>query len=151
MFNFGLIQNLSRLFFLSIGVSLLLILSVPTAAAVNSPTLTVLDMGEMSQIAGGTYCYEIDSPGVSYSGTCRHGRYCQSHVACGTNPSTIILPNEACVITINEGYHHCHCRASSPGWLVYNCQRCKSFKCAAEFLYKGGKRSLCNKYTACGG
>ena len=151
MFNFGLSQKLLSLLFFAIFVSVLLGFSLPAEGRVNSPTLTVLDMGEMSQIAGGTYCYEIDSPGVSYSGTCRHGIYCLSHVDCGTNPSTIILPNEACVITSDEGYHHCHCRASSPGWLVYNCQRCKSFKCAGKFLYKGGKRSLCSKYTACGG
>ena len=53
MFNFGLSQKLSSLLFLSIGVSILLGLSLSAEAAVNSPTLTILDMEEMSQIAGG--------------------------------------------------------------------------------------------------
>ena len=52
MFNFGLSQKLSCMLFLSIFVSVLLGLSLPAEAVVNSPTMTVLDMEEMSQIAG---------------------------------------------------------------------------------------------------
>ena len=68
MFKFGFSQKLASLCFMAVSVTVLLSLNLPAAAAVNSPTLTVLDMEEMSQIAGGTYCYEIDSPGVSSSG-----------------------------------------------------------------------------------
>ena len=59
MFNFGLSQKLSSLLFLSIGVSILLGLSLSAEAAVNSPTLTILDMEEMSQIAGGGRCVNL--------------------------------------------------------------------------------------------
>ena len=66
------VLKLSRLLFLSIGVSLLLVLSLPAVAAVNSPTLTVLDMEEMSQIAGGSVnCYEIGSTSGGKSGSCK--------------------------------------------------------------------------------
>lgn len=152
MLKFGLSQKLLSLLFISISVSILLSLNLPAAAAVNSPTLTVLDMGEMSQIAGGTYCYEIESPKPGKSGSCSPtNSICGSHISCGTNPYVIILPNQGCVTTRHQGHHYCHCSAEEPGWLIYNCQICKLFKCKPELLDRGGVRSRCNVYTACAG
>lgn len=53
MFKFSLSQKLSSFCFVAICVGILLSLPLRAEAAVNSPTLTVLDMEEMSQIAGG--------------------------------------------------------------------------------------------------
>ena len=110
MFNFGLSQKLWSLFFLSIGVSVLLALSLP-AAAVNSPTLTVLDMEEMSQIAGGsTHCFDIGRTSNSRVGNCRASNsFCLWLSACGTNPYVVTYGQEYCKLGVSPGHHNCTC------------------------------------------
>ena len=151
MFNFGLSQTLSRLLFLSIGVSLLLVLSVPTAAAVNSPTLTVLDMEEMSQIAGGSVnCYEIGITKGGKSGSCKPtGSICPWPSYCGTNPYVEIYGNQYCKIA-STGHYDCRCSTHSPGWKMWYCEFCTlDWECTNAFDGQGGSRLRCNLSIRC--
>ncbi len=151
MFNFGLSQNLSRVLFLSIGVSLLLVLSVPTAAAVNSPTLTVLDMEEMSQIAGGSVnCYDIGSTKGGESGFCKStGSICPWPSYCGTTPYVKIYGNQYCKIA-STGHYDCRCSTHSPGWKMWYCEFCTlDYECTNAFAGQGGNRIRCNLSIRC--
>ena len=151
MFNFGLSQNLSRLYFVAISVSLLLVLSLPAVAEVNSPTLTVLDMEEMSQIAGGSVnCYEIGSTGGGKSGSCKPtGSICPWPSYCGTNPYVEIYGNQYCKIA-NTGHYDCRCSTHSPAYRMWFCEFCSlDWECTNQYGGQGGSRIRCNLSIRC--
>ena len=156
MFNFGLSQNLSRLCFVAISVSLLLVLSLPAVAEVNSPTLTILDMEEMSQIAGGgSLCKIISTIPSSTAGTCRpDGTRCWGDVQCGDSQYTVILSTEYCQ-DAQVGHHGCWCRTEGNAWLTYNCKRCTrtdwpfAGQCERRFKGGGGQRLRCDVGNDC--
>ena len=150
MFNFGLSQKLWSLFFLSIGVSVLLALSLP-AAAVNSPTLTVLDMEEMSQIAGGsTHCFDIGRTSNSRVGNCRASNsFCLWLSACGTNPYVVTYGQEYCKLGVSPGHHNCTCYVQGHGWQMWNCQVCLGNRCKRDYLGSGGERIECMLSSRC--
>lgn len=149
MFKFGLSQKLSSLLFLSIGVSILLGLSLPAEGAVNSPTLTVLDMGEMSQIAGGT-CKEVQDTGGGDVGRCEsHGTLCGHGLQCGTNPYTIIYHSQYCKSVTSGGYYACYCAKVIPAWESWNCQKCTLFWCSPKRDSFGGYHWHCTADAYC--
>lgn len=151
MFNFGLSQKLFNLLVLSIGVSLLLSLSLPAAAVVSSPTLTVLDMGEMSQIAGGSVnCYKIGSVKGGKSGSCKPtGHICPWPSYCGTDPYVEIYGNQYCEIA-GTGYYDCSCSTYTPGWKAWYCEFCTlDWECTKAFGGQGGSRIRCNLSIRC--
>ena len=125
---------------------MLLVFSLPAESAV----MTVLDMEEMSQIAGGsTRCKEIRSTGGGSVGNCRpNGSFCRHGLDCGTNPYTIIYGSEYCAAVPSGGYYDCWCSTVSPGWKMYNCQICILLNCIALSRGTGGSRVDC---TAGGG
>jgi len=151
MFKFGLSQKLLRLFFLSIGISMLLGLSLPAESAVNAPTLTVLDMKEMSQIAGGsTKCYSISRVDGGPAGSCRAGgSFCRWPSWCGTNPYMYIYSNQYCV-DAEYGYYNCSCNTVSPAWKMWDCHICTNdSECTREFRGQGGERLECSLSIRC--
>ena len=156
MLKFGLNQKLWCLFFLSIGVSILLVLSLPAEAAVNAPTLTVLDMEEMSQIAGGgSLCKLISTIPASTAGKCRaDGSDCFGDVQCGDSQYTVIRSTEYCQ-NAQVGHHGCWCRTDGNAWLTYNCKRCTRSdwpfvgQCERRFMGGGGKRIKCARGNDC--
>ena len=156
MFNFGLSQTLSSLCFVAISVSILLGLSLSAEAAVNSPTLTVLDMEEMSQIAGGTsVCKIISTVPSSEAGECKDiGSECWGDVQCGDSHYTEILSTEYCQ-NAQAGYHGCWCRTDGNAWKIYNCKQCYRSdwpfigQCDRSFKGGGGKRIKCDVGNDC--
>ena len=160
MFNFGLSQTLSSLCFVAISVSILLSLSLPAEAEVNSPTLTVLDMEEMSQIAGGgSVCKDISTIPTSRAGRCRaDGSPCLGDVQCGDSHYTEFFSTEYCQNT-QAGHDGCWCWTAGNGWKTYNCrdQRCLKDRaqfaglCKRAFMGGGGKRIKCDVGNDCTG
>ena len=158
MFNFGLSQNLSSLCFVAISVSLLLSLSLPAMAAVNSPTLTVLDMEEMSQIAGGgSVCKLISTIPSSRAGQCRpDGSVCFGDLQCGDPQYTEILSTEYCQ-NAQAGYDGCWCWTDGFAWKTYNCrdERCQKADwqpaglCKRKYKGGGGQRLRCDVGNDC--
>ncbi len=157
MFNFGLSQTLSSLCFVAISVSILLSLSLPAVAEVNSPTLTVLDMEEMSQIAGGSMCKIIKVLSNSPQGRCAaKGDLCGHYTNCGTNPYIEFNDQHYCQNS-NVGFDECSCTTTGAGWLVYNCQNCRKGEkgfaggCAGKGLpiSGGGRRIRCTVDNSC--
>ena len=151
MLKFGLSQKLSSLFFISIIVSILLSLNLPAAEAVNSPTMTILDLEEMSQIAGGsTDCYDRGRTGGGNSGSCRAGgSFCLLPSQCGTNPYMYIFGQQYCK-RANRGHYDCSCSTVSPAWKMWDCHICTNdFECTRAFLGQGGSRIECTLSTLC--
>ena len=150
MFKFGLSQKLVSLCFVAISVGFLLVLSLPAETEVNSHTLSVLDIEELSQIAGGAYCYKIGHTGGGSSGWCRpNGSLCASGSMCGSNPYTAIYSSDYCTTTPETGYHECSCRSTTPGWRMYNCRVCSLFNCSRSYLSSGGSRTVCTGSASC--
>ena len=151
MFNFVSSQKLLNLLVLSIAVSILLSLSLPAVAEVNSPTMTVLNMEEMSQIAGGT-CKVVKSTMGGDVGRCESsGTKCSGGLQCGTNPYTIIYCSDYCESVISGGYYECYCDDRRPAWQSYNCQKCWLFWCNSARGRKGGVRWDCQTGAYCPG
>ena len=144
MCKFSSSQKLASLCVIAISIGVLLALNFLAEAEVNSPTLTILDVEEMSHIAGGqAYCYRIGSSGGGSSGSCRpSGSSCVSGSQCGSNPYTVRYASQYCYNTVS-GYDSCSCTSTIPGWVMYNCQRCTWFSCSRSYIGSGGSRNTC--------
>ncbi len=153
MLKFGLSQKLSSRLFISISVSILLSLNLPAEATVNSPTLTILDMEEMSQIAGAG-CKQVLSTKGGNSGSCRPDfSPCGRHQDCGTNPYIKIFGQEYCQ-DASTGYDECWCQDEGHGWQMWNCQNCATWYgdvggCLAQYRGSGGHLIRCTVSTLC--
>ena len=151
MFKFGFTQKLASLCFVAISVAVLLSLNFPAEAEVNSPTPTVLDMEEMSQIAGGSgHCYKIGRTSGGTTGDCSSdGSICFWPSACGTNPYTYIFPQQYCSPGQSRGHHDCTCYDAGRGWKMYNCQICIGNRCKRSYSGSGGSRIECTVSGIC--
>ncbi len=156
MFKFGFSQKLASLCFMAASAAVLLSLNLCAAAAVNSPTLTILDMEEMSQIAGGsTDCYDRGRTNGGTSGSCRAtGSFCLWPSWCGTNPYMLIFRHQYCKRAnpahANRGHYDCSCYTVSPAWRMWDCHVCAAdFECTRMFLGEGGNRIACTLSTRC--
>ena len=153
MFKFGFSQKLASLCFMAVSVAVLLGLNLPAAAAVNSPTLTILDMEEMSQIAGAG-CKQVLSTSGGGSGSCRPDfSPCSRGQDCGTNPYIIIYGQEYCQ-DASTGYDECWCQVQGHGWQMWNCQNCIIFYgnvggCMHSYSGSGGHLIQCTVSTRC--
>ncbi len=156
MFKFGFSQKLASLCFMAASAAVLLSLNLCAAAAVNSPTLTILDMEEMSQIAGGrTSCKMILTIPGGLHGSCRpNGSPCAHGMNCGTNPHTVIHSQEYCQ-TAQTGYDGCWCGIEGNGWAMYNCQVCTKVGfggvCSRHYMGGGGGLIRCSVGNDCVG
>lgn len=158
MLTFGLSQTLSSLCFVAISVSLLLILSLPAVAEVNSPPMTVLDMGEMSQIAGGgSVCKIVKTVQGRGIGRCRPDKStCLGNAQCGDSNYTIIFSTEYCQ-NAQTGGHGCWCEPYGRAWRTYNCKYCdiptdlnRTGQCVRLLIDYGGQRIRCKVGLECG-
>ena len=148
MFRFGFSHKLSSLLLISVTLGVLLCLNLSAEAEENSPTLTVLNVEEMSQIAGGT-CKKIGHTGGSSSGSCRpNGSLCASGSHCGSNPYTTIYSSQYCS-DASTGYRECWCNTTTPGWRMYNCQICIYLTCLRSYIGSGGSHIVCTGSVSC--
>ena len=148
MCRFSFSQKLASLCVIAISISVLLVLNFPAEAEVNSPTVTILDMEEMSQIAGGT-CKKRLSTSSSTSGSCRPNHSpCGIGADCGTNPYTIMFSQQYCQ-NATKGYDECWCQTVGQGWQMYNCQQCLASYCIRAYAGSGGDRIECTVSTRC--
>ena len=151
MCKFSFSPKLASLCVIAISIGVLLVLNFPAEAEVNSPTLTRLDMEEMSQIAGGqSQCQSrFYWPAQSPSGSCRpNGSSCQSGSQCGSSRYTVYRADEYCDYT-PTGYYYCSCGSASPGWDQYDCQRCVGGVCSRRYRGNGGYRIACQLSRSC--
>ena len=141
-------QKLASLCVIAVSIGVLLALNFPAEAEVNSSTLTILDVEAMSHIAGGT-CKEIGHTGGSSSGSCRpNGSFCASGSQCGSNPYTTIYSSQYCS-DASTGYRECWCNNTTPGWRMYNCQRCIYLTCLRSYIGSGGSHIVCTGSASC--
>ena len=156
MCKFSFSPKLASLCVIVISISVLLALNFPAEAKVNSPTMTVLDMEEMSQIAGGgTSCKTRSTISGSLHGDCRpNGSACGHNMNCGTNPYTVIHSQQYCE-SAPTGYDGCWCETQGNGWDMYNCQVCVKVGqlgvCSRQYKGGGGGRIRCSVGNDCVG
>ena len=150
MLKFGFNQRLASLCFMVISVSVLLVFSFPAKTEVASSRLTVLNMEEMSQIAGGSWCYTVGTVrGTSMS--CQPvGTICATSGRCG-GYTRVRSSTQLCMYPRSLGYLNCSCvnAGTGPMWEDYNCS-CSWFRCRRVHLGSGPPVQSCTGSGSCG-